>query len=162
MLTVCSNKSRFLFPGSGGKVEWLEGGKLDSEEEKNLLSFTQAFQIPPFILNPQHPPATSAPENLSCKAFRCALCNYSVDRSDSLKRHMRLHTGNMFRCDECGLQYNSRHNLVTHHRKKHGGDGGCGGGGGGGGGGQQEGGSEGQQQEQQEEQQSEADVTVVE
>ena len=89
-------------------------GKPEAQKNHHLVPFSQAFQSPYFT------DKLSSSVEKSAKAFKCNMCDYSVDRSDSLKRHMRLHTGNMFKCDECGMQYNSKHNLVTHQKKKHG------------------------------------------
>lgn len=33
---------------------------------------------------------------------------------------MRLHTGNLFQCDLCGLKYNTKYMLQFHKEKKHG------------------------------------------
>lgn len=87
---------------------------LEEEENQLVVSFSGGLRSPYFTEK------VSAPFENTIKGFKCEVCDYSVDRSDSLKRHMRLHTGNMFKCDECGLQYNSRHNLVVHQKKKHG------------------------------------------
>ena len=89
-------------------------GKPEVQINRRLVTFSQAFQSPYFK------DKLASPVEKSNKVFKCNICDYRVDRSDSLKRHMRLHTGNMFKCDECGMQYNSKHNLVTHQKKKHG------------------------------------------
>lgn len=63
----------------------------------------------------------AGPESESSKkAFSCHLCRYSVDRADSLSRHMKLHTGDLYVCGECGTRYNSKYNLKKHQQKKHG------------------------------------------
>lgn len=57
--------------------------------------------------------------DLMGKKYHCSSCGYSVDRLDNYKRHMRRHTGEMFQCDSCGLQYNSKYRLQKHIEQKH-------------------------------------------
>lgn len=102
----------FLLPGFPALGQPMV--KPEAQINHHLVPFSQAFQSPYFT------DKLTPPFEKSNKVFRCNICAYRVDRSDSLKRHMRLHTGNMFKCEECGMQYNSKHNLVTHQKKKHG------------------------------------------
>ena len=50
----------------------------------------------------------------------CQICGYSSIYQNNFKRHMRIHTGQLFRCHLCDVQFNCRYYLQKHVRKKHG------------------------------------------
>lgn len=62
----------------------------------------------------------SQTSDVHLKKFTCNVCNYSVNRLDNYKRHMRRHTGQMFTCGVCGVLYNCRYGLQKHIKQKHG------------------------------------------
>ena len=51
------------------------------------------------------------------KAFKCGYCEYCSDRTDSVKVHERLHTGEApFKCNHCGKCFKQNTALVVHIR----------------------------------------------
>lgn len=60
--------------------------------------------------------------SLGQKTFTCPICKYSSTYSTNFKRHMRRHTGQLFRCEACGLAYNCRYYLQKHILRMHGSD----------------------------------------
>lgn len=54
------------------------------------------------------------------KTFFCSHCRYSSTRLDNYKRHMRRHTGQLFQCEICHVQFNCRYYLQKHKLNKHG------------------------------------------
>ena len=47
----------------------------------------------------------------------CPHCDYTTNRSDALKRHLRKHNGQMLRCQYCDYITAHASNLKTHNRK---------------------------------------------
>ena len=53
-------------------------------------------------------------------SFGCLICNKSFDRSDSVRRHVLIHTGQKpFACDFCEKRFNQRNKLTVHIDKVH-------------------------------------------
>lgn len=52
--------------------------------------------------------------------YTCGYCHHSFARIDNYKRHMRCHTGQLFKCDMCELRYNTKYRLQKHKESKHG------------------------------------------
>ena len=50
-------------------------------------------------------------------AFECTTCGKKVASKNSLKAHMRLHTGELFLCPYCPWKGNT--NLKRHKEKRH-------------------------------------------
>ena len=60
------------------------------------------------------------PCSMAIKTYTCQICKYSTTYLTNYKRHMRRHTGQLFRCDVCGVQYNCRYYLQKHILRNHG------------------------------------------
>ena len=45
----------------------------------------------------------------SGRTFDCQECGKSLKSEEGLKIHMRLHTGDLFKCDYCSWQGNTRY-----------------------------------------------------
>ena len=70
-----------------------------------------------------HTARNAAPDGHSAflaKTHTCQICGYSSIYQNNYKRHMRIHTGQLFRCHLCEVQFNCRYYLQKHVRKKHG------------------------------------------
>ncbi|XP_055378863.1 myoneurin-like isoform X2 [Condylostylus longicornis] len=51
------------------------------------------------------------------KLFKCDQCDKCFGRSDSLKKHMRVHTGEKpIVCDKCGTRFKELHHLKNHNK----------------------------------------------
>ncbi|KAL8586388.1 hypothetical protein ACOMHN_023003 [Nucella lapillus] len=57
---------------------------------------------------------------MAIKTYTCHICKYSSTYLTNFKRHMRRHTGQLFRCEVCGVQYNCRYYLQKHILRNHG------------------------------------------
>ncbi|XP_077321859.1 uncharacterized protein LOC143955631 isoform X3 [Lithobates pipiens] len=51
------------------------------------------------------------------KSYLCPECGQSFKRKDSLRRHVRLHSGETFPCEECGKCFLQKYKLTEHLRK---------------------------------------------
>lgn len=51
------------------------------------------------------------------RPFECTICKKSYKTASGRAAHMDSHSNNVFPCDICGKQMNSRRNLVTHVRR---------------------------------------------
>ncbi|XP_073450657.1 uncharacterized protein [Aquarana catesbeiana] len=50
------------------------------------------------------------------KSYLCPECGQSFKRKDSLRRHVRLHSGETFPCEECGKCFLQKYKLTEHLR----------------------------------------------
>ena len=57
---------------------------------------------------------------MEIKNYTCSVCKYTTTYLTNYKRHMRRHTGQLFRCEVCGVQYNCRYYLQKHILRNHG------------------------------------------
>ena len=55
----------------------------------------------------------------SDKKMKCSICQYSTDFSTNLRRHMRIHTGQLFSCEKCSSVTNTKYYLQKHIRLYH-------------------------------------------
>lgn len=62
----------------------------------------------------------SSATSVGIKTYTCHICKYSTTYLTNYKRHMRRHTGQLFRCEVCGVQYNCRYYLQKHILRNHG------------------------------------------
>jgi len=53
------------------------------------------------------------------KNFNCEVCQKTFTRGSSLKRHMDLHSGNLFPCQYCGKTFVRLTDLENVHKKSH-------------------------------------------
>jgi len=53
------------------------------------------------------------------KGFNCEICQKSFSRGSSLKRHMMLHSGNLFPCQYCGKAFGQLWDLDNIHKRSH-------------------------------------------
>jgi len=54
------------------------------------------------------------------KPFHCMYCSMSFDRTDSLKRHTRTHTGEKpYKCPQCPKAFTQSGHMRSHQRKHH-------------------------------------------
>ena len=52
------------------------------------------------------------------RIFECDICNKILSRSDSLRKHRRLHTGEKpYECGTCGKRFTDGGNFVKHLRQ---------------------------------------------
>ncbi|KAK7481242.1 hypothetical protein BaRGS_00027502 [Batillaria attramentaria] len=102
VLTRLDNYKRHLH------VQWTDHHSIQQQGLEHLVSTVSAH------------PALTQTANWPKKIFKCALCGYSNSRFFNYKRHMRCHTGDMFQCDLCGLQYTCKYRLQKHKELKHG------------------------------------------
>ena len=49
---------------------------------------------------------------------QCLICGRRYTRTDRLKRHMIIHTGEQpYQCQVCGRRFNQRSNMISHMKK---------------------------------------------
>ena len=53
------------------------------------------------------------------RLFKCIYCSYSTVRKESLTDHIRQHTGEKFKCQDCPKDYFSEKGLKLHIKTKH-------------------------------------------
>ncbi|GIZ02115.1 hypothetical protein CEXT_484391 [Caerostris extrusa] len=52
---------------------------------------------------------------MSAKRHQCPYCEYTAFRSDYMKKHIRIHTGERpFKCPKCDKTFSRRENMNTH------------------------------------------------
>ena len=50
---------------------------------------------------------------------KCHQCPYTSSRSEYLRKHIKLHSGNMLKCDQCDFVTNTKDKLGNHIKDKH-------------------------------------------
>lgn len=68
-----------------------------------------------------HPPKLSLPNVTTTNSNVMCVSVHTTERATWLHRHMRLHTGNVFPCEEPGCEqvFTEKTKLALHHRVKH-------------------------------------------
>lgn len=97
---------------------------LAGQGKQGFLTSNSNLLVQDLIPLPSHPKVlmetTVSAKRIKYTIFVCPMCDYTVDRVESYRRHMRLHTGDMFRCDKCNKQYTTQNGLHKHKESKHG------------------------------------------
>lgn len=53
--------------------------------------------------------------NRCCMGYSCTVCDYKTYKPSNIKRHVRLHTGELpFQCPVCYRRFNEKGNLKKH------------------------------------------------
>ena len=71
------------------------------------------------LKQPQITQTQGSQEQQSSGVLKCTYCTYSTVRKESMTDHLRMHTGEKFKCDECPKDYYSKKGLRLRIRTAH-------------------------------------------